>query len=210
MAIAPTPIGGLRRRVETLERDLSYLRRQIALRDKPAALAPQWNLYLAETIAVDAYPTPPANVFGIRFLTPTFTRTEGNQAPTYEEHSADAYDLALSTAGYVPEGTIVFVQRVRSGLYVIVDGGADAFKRLARFTLDAPMSALDQWGEATITDQYGPGNDHSQTTEVHVRNMLTSVTDTYLFSGASGAAGLALWDYGDYWIIIQMQCPPEE
>lgn len=116
---APIPIGGLRRRVETLERELADMRRRIALRDKPARLAPQWNLYLAKTVAVSSYPSPPGNVFGIQFLTPTFTRTEGEQTPTYDEHSAAAYDVALSLIGWIPEDTYVFVHRARNGQYVI-------------------------------------------------------------------------------------------
>lgn len=115
------------------------------MRDKPARLNPQWNVYLARTIEVSSYPEPPANVFGIQFLTPTFTREEGEQTPTYDEHSAAAYDVALSLIGWLPEDTVVLVHRTRKGHYVIlsaVDTGLVELCAQETATRNTPYTAL--------------------------------------------------------------------
>jgi hypothetical protein len=83
---------------------------------------------------------------------------------------------------------------------------ADLKKRLVRFTLNEALTTSDQFKAATITHQYGPGIDHTETT-ITVFNMLTHSPGTYLFEGDSGDAGLAMWDSDSNFIIIQMECP---
>jgi hypothetical protein len=122
MAGAPTPIHSFRRRVQTLERDLIYTRRQldILVRRSPPLLNQAAEIFVAVTAEDDAYPPAPANVFGITFCTVAFTRAEGQQTPTYTNHSASVQEFALSLSGYVEEGTRVLVKRQRNGQYVIV------------------------------------------------------------------------------------------
>lgn len=79
-------------------------------------------------------------------------------------------------------------------------------KLLVRFTIDSALTTGDASVAATITNQYGPGPDGTETA-ITVHNLLTSVAATYVFSGASGAAGLAMWDSGTDYRIIQMECP---
>lgn len=79
-------------------------------------------------------------------------------------------------------------------------------KLLVRFTLDAALATSDASKAATITNQYGPGVD-ATSTAITVHNLLTSTAATYVFSGASGAAGLAMWDADQNYRIIQMECP---
>ena len=79
-------------------------------------------------------------------------------------------------------------------------------KLLVRFTLDAALATSDASKAATITNQYGPGTD-ADDTAITVHNLLTQTAATYVFSGASGAAGLAMWDSAQNYRIIQMECP---
>ena len=80
-------------------------------------------------------------------------------------------------------------------------------KQLCRFTLDEALATSDADAEATIVTQYGSGANHA-TTDITVENLLTSVTGVYVFSGASGKAGLAFYSgSGSTWPIIQMECP---
>lgn len=121
MAGAPTPIHSLRRRVQTLERELLYTSRQldILVRRSPPLLNQTAEIYLAITAEDVAYPAAPANVFGITFCSVTFARAEGQQTPVWTNHSASVQEFALSLVGYVEEGTRVLVKRQRNGQYVI-------------------------------------------------------------------------------------------
>lgn len=78
-------------------------------------------------------------------------------------------------------------------------------KPLVRFTLDSALATSDASKAATITDQYGQGVDGA--TSITVHNLLTSTASTYVFEGASGAAGLAFWDSGTNYRVLNMQCP---
>ena len=81
-----------------------------------------------------------------------------------------------------------------------------ALKQHCRFTLGAALATTDATKSATIQTQYGPGADHASTS-ITVRNLLTHTAGTYVFEGDSGDAGLALYDTGTTWNIIQMECP---
>ena len=82
-------------------------------------------------------------------------------------------------------------------------------KPLIRFTLGSDLTVNDATSTlAVITDQYGTG--YKATADVGnptctLTNTLISTGD-YLFSGVSGAAGLAQWDTGNTYVIIQMEC----
>lgn len=75
---------------------------------------------------------------------------------------------------------------------------------LVRFTLSAALATTDASISATITDQYGPGIEAG--TSITVHNLLTSTAGTYVFEGSVGAAGLAMWDQGTDYRIIQIEC----
>lgn len=78
-------------------------------------------------------------------------------------------------------------------------------KPLVRFTLGGALTTSDASKSATITDEYGPGVDNTSSS-ITVYNFLNSGA-TYKYYGDSGDAGLALWDYGDQYRIIDMECP---
>lgn len=76
---------------------------------------------------------------------------------------------------------------------------------LVRFTLSATLTTSSASASATITAQYGIGIT-TASTSITVHNLQVS-GGGYLFEGASGAAGLALWAGGTNYRIIQMECP---
>lgn len=100
--------------------------------------------------------------------------------------------------------TLLLKEMLTGNLYVS-DTLATFHKLLVRFTLDSALSATDASKAATITDQYSVGVDNS--TAITVHNLLTSTASTYLFAGDSGDAGLAIWDTGTNYRIIQLECP---
>jgi len=79
-------------------------------------------------------------------------------------------------------------------------------KQHCRFTLGGALATTDASQSATIQTQYGPGVDHPSTS-ITVRNLLTHTAGTYLFEGDSGDAGIAIYDSGTTWNIVQMECP---
>lgn len=79
------------------------------------------------------------------------------------------------------------------------------FKSLVRFTLDADLDTSDLSEDATIVAQYGPGE--ANVTAITVHNLLKG-GGGFVFEGDAGAAGLASWDAGTDYRIIQMECPP--
>jgi hypothetical protein len=103
------------------------------------------------------------------------------------------------------EGDIVYVRRFPdSGRYeIIVDPG---YKSLVRFTLDNALTTSEASESATITDQYGLGNDNDETA-ITVHNLLTHTAGVYVFEGDASDAGLALWDSAQNYRIIMMECP---
>lgn len=108
----------------------------------------------------------------------------------------------------IPSSTTRVIQVIkdRHGKYWVGSDPAHLYKQYCRFTLGAALATTDASKSATITDQYGPGWDHS-TTSITAYNLLTHTAGTYTFSGASGHAGYAFWDTGSNWRIDQMECP---
>ena len=86
------------------------------------------------------------------------------------------------------------------------EGSATTIKQLVRFTLNSALTTSDEFKPATITHQYGPGNDNSNTA-IDVYNLETHATGTYVFEGDSGDAGLAMLDKNQEYRIIQIECP---
>lgn len=78
-------------------------------------------------------------------------------------------------------------------------------KPLVRFTLDAELLATDASVAATITDQYGPGLAHDDLS-ITVHNLLTSTPATYHYFGDEDDAGQAVWDEGQNFRIVDMEC----
>ena len=80
-------------------------------------------------------------------------------------------------------------------------------KLLVRFTLNGALTTSEASKAATITDQYGPGSSADTATAITAHNTLTSTGGVYIFEGNSGDAGLAMWDSGTDYVIIQLECP---
>lgn len=87
-----------------------------------------------------------------------------------------------------------------------LDVGDSPLKPFCRFTLNAALATSDASVAATITDQYGPGADHTTTT-ITVYNFLTHDAGVYQYEGDSGDAGKAYWDSGTSWHVFDMECP---
>ena len=81
-------------------------------------------------------------------------------------------------------------------------------KPLVRFTLSAALATSDASKTATITNQFGFGCDGTTSSgAITVHNLLTASSGVYVFDGDSGDAGLAMWDSGTNYRILQMECP---
>jgi hypothetical protein len=86
--------------------------------------------------------------------------------------------------------------------------GPWARKPLVRFTLAAALTTSEASEAATIVSQYGYGCDGpTGASGITANNLLTATGGVYVFEGASGAAGLAMWDSGTNYRIIQLECP---
>lgn len=133
-----------------------------------------------------------------------FTSTGGTTVTTRDVTVYNLSSIARSTSEYT-----VAVRDYKSGNFMAVagSGATSSSKKLCRFLLDAAMTTSDASGTGKITNQYGDGTAHSTSGTITVGNMLTAATSAYLFSGSSGAAGLAYWDSGTNWRILQMECP---
>jgi hypothetical protein len=105
--------------------------------------------------------------------------------------------------------TFIPVQRDKFGDWWWLLGSAGEMKPLVRFTLGADLTTSDESKTATITDQFGPGMDNSTSITVYNHKVTPALgtAPEYMFSGDSGDAGLAIWDSGTNYRIIQIQCP---
>lgn len=97
------------------------------------------------------------------------------------------------------------IRDFKSHLWCVAANPTADKKPLVRFTLNAALATTDSSKAATITNQYGPGTDNS--TSITVYNLADNTGSAYVFEGDSGDAGLAFWDSGTNYRIIQMECP---
>jgi hypothetical protein len=216
---APTPDPFSDRQLRAIERLVDRIVAQ-RISQRLAAHEMHRDIRLAKTVqASSSYPTS-GNTFWIRFLDCAFNPlSAGSSTLTQLERTAegdtdDSADvLAREINGlYLPEGTLVFAlwQRGMSGDPSSYGewwiSAVNPLKLLCRFTLGAALATSDASKSATITNQYGPGKDHSSTS-ITVHNLLTHTAGTYVFEGDSGDAGLAYYDIGSNWRILQMECP---
>lgn len=132
--------------------------------------------------------------------TVTIQTFDGSNQLTASSATITAYNFWTSV---VPAGAyITVVQEIATGRYVI--SGFPPIKPLCRFTLGGTLGTGTASQSATISAQYGPGLANS--TSITVHNLLTSTGGVYVFDNASGDAGLAIWDSGTNYRIIQMEC----
>jgi len=80
-------------------------------------------------------------------------------------------------------------------------------KTLIRFELTEELTNADATATADILTQYGAGADHGITSAITVRNYETSSAGVYRWEGVSGAVGLAIWNEGNEFLIIDLECP---
>lgn len=114
----------------------------------------------------------------------------------------NAHEIALAS------GSRFLGVRTLDGVLWVASWSVVEYKPLVRFTLSAALTTSDASKSATITNQYGPGTDNTTSSGgITVHNMLTSTGGVYLFEGDSSDAGLAMWDSGTNYRIIQMECP---
>ena len=83
------------------------------------------------------------------------------------------------------------------------------YKPKCRFTLDEELTTAMSSAEATLTDQWGQGIDHT-VTSITVENQESDSAGLYVFEGNSGAAGWASFKSHTastaIWTIDNMQC----
>ncbi len=98
----------------------------------------------------------------------------------------------------------VCVRDDESGRWMATGGGSGTgYKQFCRFTLDAELTDSTTSVAALLTNQWGEGTAHSTGT-ITVYNPLDGYTTGCLFEGTSGTAGLAGYDSGTAWVIIQL------
>jgi hypothetical protein len=97
----------------------------------------------------------------------------------------------------------VCVRDDESGRWMATGGGGSGYKQLCRFVLDAELTDATTSQAALLTNQWGEGTAHS-TGSITVYNPLDGYTTGCLFEGTSGTAGLAGYDSGTAWVILQM------
>jgi hypothetical protein len=92
--------------------------------------------------------------------------------------------------------------------------GTEGKKKLVTFRLKEALTTADEHKTGEILVQYGPGSAHvlvdPETEEDIVFNFYNTETHTsnvYIFEGDVNDVGLAYWDTGTDFIIIQLECP---
>lgn len=111
--------------------------------------------------------------------------------------------------GDVASGDKCFVKWFpEAGRWILISR-ASVYKPYIRFTLTAALTTADSSGTGTITTQYGPGiaSPNTGAGAITLYNYLTSVGATYRWEGDAGTAGIAAWDSGANYLIIDMECP---
>jgi hypothetical protein len=141
------------------------------------------------------------------------TATIWKYGTTAEEASAitgvTVYDWLLGEdSGSLPSGTRVIVMPHRqSRRWYVVSTVQYPLKDWARATADAAYTTASATVAGTLTNQYGFGPDHDDTS-VTLHNLETKTAGLYVFSGASGSACWAKYSgYDDDWLIVITECP---
>lgn len=187
----------------------AYLRGELRFTNQPQR-KPKWQTHGAEfgkPTASIAATTAGSTVMSHGACTVwTFTNSTGDSIAATTE-TIEAYNPSTTA---VTTDLVQFNRHIRTGLPIVVTGGGAAatstdHKPLIRFTLSAALTTTEASESAVITNQYGTGLTNSATA-ITVHNLLTSLANTYVFSGSTGYAGLAIWDSSNNYRIIQMQC----
>lgn len=207
MAGLPTPVPHWQRRVRRLEDQIARMSAQI--RQLSQGGPPRRNNYDSTHLAKTSGPSYPsandANVFGLIFRTVSFTRAAGKQTPTYEDHSAAIQDYGISLNGYIPEGTNVLAKRQRNGQYLIAP--ISQKKSFCWWSCDEDVTPATEFFDATIEEQWGYGEDHTDTAIV-VYNLPTHDVGVYEWEGDTGDWGTGCYDpFSATWAILFPECP---
>ncbi len=154
-------------------------------------------------VVVASEPIPSGKIGrGIAFGISPVQVAFGGTTRDYAIPAAASANLSGSTFGlpivYKPAGTGTEWCLVSLGLWY---PPAPAIE----FTLSATLAQTDASKSATVTASLGFGAAHSGT--VTVKNTLIASTSTYKYHGASGARGIALWESGTTFRIIDLDCP---
>lgn len=143
----------------------------------------------------DALSDPHAGTLNVYELTTAGGTTDSGQNEEFWNMSS----VARTTSEYT-----VCVRDYKSGLFMSMGGGGTGGKKpFCRFTLDAELTDATTSVAALLTNQWGEGTAHS-TGSITVYNPLDGYTTGCLFEGTSGTAGIAGYDSGTAWVILQL------
>lgn len=85
--------------------------------------------------------------------------------------------------------------------------GDEPKKPFGRATYSADFTSSSESVNATLTHQWGAGQDHTETSIV-LHNLLTDESGEYEFYGSEGEACICQYrGDGNNWVILQPQCP---
>jgi hypothetical protein len=197
----------LSNRIDVLEQQLLQVRH---MQYNPVArfgnVMPPLQVRLVKTVSDSgggSYPSAGADTFGIIFVDGTYTKSAGTNAHTFTlRKSTPAVDVAHSITGrYYPVNTYAIVFRHNHAWWFLED---ICKARWISFTLTASLATTDASKSSTTVSDYWQGTNPGSTVTVYNQ----PASSNYIFSGASGAKGLAcLDDIDDKYRIVQMECP---
>ena len=211
-----------RRRIDQLERKITTLEKRLErlANTSPLVETDSRQIRLAQTMAntgetypVDSnsnYTTPKS--FRLKFINYYHNETIGSESNGVEfqvnsrnNFTTGSQAIGVSIDGqYYPEDTTVVVI-IENGTVAII-GSVGSYKPLVRFKLTSDLTHNSSTASATILQQMGPFKEQVVIAGGITVNNFEDSSSLYQYSGVTGKIGLAFWDYGTNYWIIDLEC----
>jgi len=206
-------------RIRNLEQAVAQLLGRTAnLPDRLALAGRSLQVRLAQTVDdpddssyPDAVNEP--NVYWIRFIqgTPGTTPGPGSIAatPRQAEPFTTVYNLLSGPGSYIPEDTYIWVFEFGGYWYTATIGQK---RPLAiDFTLLEALTTATEHATADVELYYDGEDPDPEDEGIEVYNKVSNGGAAYMFAGATGAKGMALYDARNgVYRIWQLDCPQPE
>lgn len=181
--------------------------------DKPGQLVLKVNRPTDENqypLAINSHKPIPYGSKGLVTLDgPAFVKydlTQGDPPAVGYEYGthADSFEAYRNRVGLLYLGALDNAR----GLMLVEIARPSLFKPLIHFTLAENLTTAMETCTGTITTQFGHGypSPYVGSGEILLINMPNSVT-TWTFYGDSGHCGVAGHDYGNRYVILNLECP---
>lgn len=148
------------------------------------------------------------DIYRINPLTPSIDQV-GTSREVFNVTSSDIGE------GYIP------VVKTKGGAWVTFSSSSEGMKKLCWWTAQEDFTREDEWWWATITDQFGPGTEHTEggtgtgvyelsgsvvSGKIYNLPRNVSASTSYEFYGIAGNKGSAFWHEDNKWICIIPEC----